>query len=146
MANVTFDGVNKLMVVNAGITTIDVQVDLYSDWKEWVLTSDNAKYPLAFTTTGGDALGGSEYLGAYFFLENGWKIRPYEGNHVLSVNGNLFTRDGSSPFVSTLGAYNVSIRSKFSSLTNIVTVSGGGGGGGSVPSDVLTVGDFIALK
>ena len=33
---VTFDGINKHIIINPGETQIDVQVDLYSAWKEWV--------------------------------------------------------------------------------------------------------------
>lgn len=129
---VTFDGVNKLIICNSGTTELNVKIDLYSDWKEFSLTSDNAKYLQAFSTTGGDTLDTGVYLGDYYFLENGWKIRPYEGNHVLTVTGNLFSRDGLSPFVSTLGAYNVSIRSKYSSLTQ----TAGSGGSGATANDI----------
>lgn len=124
MSVVTFDGVNKLIICNSGTTELSVQIELYSDWKEWVRTDSNAKYEQAFSTTGGDALSLTLNLGDYYFLENGWKIRPYEGNHVLTVTGNLFTRDGLSPFVSTVGSYNVSIRSNYASLTQ--TTAGGG--------------------
>jgi hypothetical protein len=120
MAKVTFDGTNKLIIVDNGVTSLDAAIDLYSDWKEWMLTSDNSKYPLAFATIGGDDLGGGRYLGATYFLENGWKIRPYEGNHALSLVGNIYTRDGSSPFVSTLGNYNVLITSSVSNLIDTV--------------------------
>lgn len=124
MAKVTFDGTNKLIIVDSGITSLDAAIDLYSDWKEWVLVGDNSKYPLAFSTIGGDDLGGGRYLGATYFLENGWKIRPYEGNHALSIVGNIYTRDGSSPFVVTLGNYNVLITSNVSNLIDTIAVGG----------------------
>ena len=54
MAKVTFDGPNKLIIVNPGIVELDVQVDIYSDWKEWAATGDNLKYPPALRTIGGD--------------------------------------------------------------------------------------------
>lgn len=124
MAVVTFNGATKTISVNTGVTSLNVKVDLYSDWKEWLLLSDNAKYEQAFSTVGGDDLGGGLFLGDYYFLENGWKIKPQEGNHVLTVIGNLISRDGGSPFISTVGNFNVSIRSQYSSLTQ--TANGGG--------------------
>lgn len=130
MAKVTFDGVNKLIIVNVGETSISVDTDIYSDWKEWLLESDNIKYPIAISAIGGDPIGGGRFLGTTFFLENGWKMRPYEGNHTLSVIGNLYTRDGSSPFVQTLGSYNVLISMQVSNLIDTVAT------GGSTPSDV----------
>lgn len=122
---VTFDGINKLIICNSGTTELNVKTDLYSDWKEWMLTSSNSKYLQAFSTTGGDELSLTLNLGDYYFLENGWKIRPYEANHELTIIGNLFTRDSLSPFVVTLGNFNVSIRSNYASLTQ--TTAGGGG-------------------
>lgn len=131
MAKVTFDGINKLIIVNNGENSISVDTDIYSDWKEWLLLSDNIKYPIAISAIGGDPIGGARYLGSTFFLENGWKLRPYEGNHSLTVAGNLYTRDGSSPFVQTIGAYNVLISMQVSNLIDIVATSGG-----NTPSDI----------
>ena len=93
MALVTFDGPNKLMIVNPGVTEIDVKVDLYSDWKEWTLLSDNSKYLPAMSAIGGEPIGGGIFVGSTFFFLNGWKLRPYEGNHTLNVVGNLYTDD-----------------------------------------------------
>lgn len=109
MAKVSFDGVNKLIICDSGVTELNVQTDLYSEWKNWAVESDNLKYLPAFRTIGGDPLTGSAKLADTYFLLNGWKIRPYEGNHRLVITGNLFTEDGSNPFVSTVGSYNVLI-------------------------------------
>lgn len=124
MAKVTFDGINRLIIINFGETSIDVAIDVYGDWKEWILQSDNSKYTVAISAIGGDPIGGGRYLGSTFFLENGWKLRPYEGNHVLSVVGNLYTRDGSSPFVPTIGSYNVLTSMQVSNLIDTVSTSG----------------------
>ena len=32
---VTFDGPNKLILINHGEVSIDVKEDIYSGWKEW---------------------------------------------------------------------------------------------------------------
>lgn len=121
MAKVTFDGPNKLIVADAGVTDLDVKVDLYSDWKEWVILSDNSKFLTAFSAVGGEDLPGGNFLGSTFFLENGWKIRPDEATHVLTVDGNLYARDGSDPYVDTLGAFTVRIQQKFSNLVDTVS-------------------------
>jgi hypothetical protein len=121
MSKATFSGETRRININTGQTAIDVKLDLYSDWKGWMLEGDNAKYLPAFSTTGGDAISDSESVGDYYFLENGWKIKPQEANHVLTVTGNLFSRDGSSPFVETDGSFNVSVRSKYAALTNQIS-------------------------
>ena len=73
---------------------------------------------------GGNALGGGVLLGAYYFLTNGWKIRPQEADHTLIVEGNLFpVPDTAGLFVNTLGQFNVIIALRTSSLTQQVIVS-----------------------
>lgn len=122
----TFDGTNKLIIISSGTTTVDAK-DLYSRWKDWVVLSDNAKYLGAMSVLGGDPLPGGRYLGTTYFIENGWKIRPYEGNHTLVLSGNLYSRDGSDPFVNTLGNYNVRIMLTVSNLVDTVATGGGSG-------------------
>jgi hypothetical protein len=119
---VTFDGPNKIMteISAEGDNTLEV-VDIYSAWKEWVLQSDNAKYEQAFAVVGGDPISGTQNLGSTFFLENGWRIRPAELTHKLTVLGNLFTREaGESPFIPVLGAYTVTIELRVSNLVDTV--------------------------
>jgi hypothetical protein len=118
MANkVTFDWANLLIIVDNGVTELDVQVDLYSDWKEDVKLTDNIKHPPAFRTTGGDPISPTENIGATFFLINGWKIRPQEADHTLILDGNLFTEPSvNSVFQPTIGDFTVVITTKVSSL------------------------------
>ena len=166
MANVTFYGTTQLIVVNPGVTSI-AMLDVYSAWKLWVSQSDNAKYNQALFALGGDPLPGGKFLGTTYFLENGWKIRPYEGNHVLTINGNLQTRDGSDPMVSTLGTYNVRVMLTVSNLVDAVNTGGGvgtvaevrdavwqanldtyvaGTAGNWVKKKLLSAGKFLGLK
>lgn len=91
---VTFDGVNKIIYINPGETDINVQTDLYSDWKEWLRLEDYMKYVKAFDVVGGEPTVGTERLDATFFLINGWKIQPYPGSYTLNIKGNLFDVDG----------------------------------------------------
>ena len=123
MPNVTIDGATKVITVNSLVTALDVKEDLYSYWKDWVLEGDNSKYLIAFTTSGGEEISTGVYVGSYFFLENGWKIKPYEGDHRLTITGNLYTRDGTSPFIATTGSYNVSIETRNSNLSTGVSTS-----------------------
>lgn len=115
---VTFDGENRFIRVNDNVTFLDVKEDLYSAWKRWVAQDDNLKYPVAFRSVGGDPLPGEKSLGSTFFLNLPWKIKPFEGNHTLEINGNLFQEDGSSPFTTTNGNYNVQIIQQVSSLVD----------------------------
>ena len=110
---VTFNGTDKKIIVNDAITELDVQVDLYSDYKEWLKESDNSKYLLAMRTVGGDPTTGAKSVAPYFFLTNGWKIRPYEGDHTLTITGNLFVDEpgtyGYNLTIPTIGNYTVTV-------------------------------------
>ena len=97
---VTFDGPNKLIRVNNGVTALNVQRDIYSAWKEWwIYLSDNPKWEAAMRSTGGDPLPGILDLGATFFLTNGWRIKPWKGFYTLTITGNIYTEEGESPTV-----------------------------------------------
>jgi len=122
---VTFDGVNRLILVNNGVTSLDVKQDIYSDWKEWMGQEDHEKYTEAISSVGGEPIGNNQYVGSTFFLENGWRIRSWEGDHSLNVEGNLFTREsGQFPFVTTLGSYSVNYILARSQLVQAIQVGG----------------------
>lgn len=122
MATFTFDGDN-LLIIAQDATDIDVQVDLYSDWKEWLKLSDNAKYPPAFDTDGGRNTSPTELTGRNFFLRNdlGWRVRPHESDYEPRVIGNLFKADVTlDAVVPTLGGFTVLFQVERSNLSSIL--------------------------
>lgn len=58
----TFDGINKIIIVNSNDINL---LEMYSRWKEWVLSSDNAKFHPAFLYHDDDTIE----------IINGWKIK-----------------------------------------------------------------------
>jgi hypothetical protein len=123
-----FDGVARVITISAQ-TAVSVR-DIYSRWADWVPVSDNAKYPPAFSTIGGndiDATAGTK-IPIYGFLINGWKIRPQEASHTLNVtDGVLLVDGGGDPFVNTLGSFVV--RVNYQQPVQAISFSTGGGGG-----------------
>ncbi len=148
---VTFNGTDKKIIVNDAITELDVQVDLYSDWKEWSQENDNSKYLPAIRTVGGDPTTGVKSVAPYFFLTNGWKIRPQEADHTLIITGNLFVDEpgtyGYNLTIPTLGDYTVTV--VLSTTSDTITVSAGSGLDAEEHDKVmkiLTVSKFLGLK
>lgn len=120
-----FDGSSKIISLTLGTTQLNVR-DLYSRWKDWVKQS-GMNYLKAFEVVGGDPIDESAgiYITSYFFLINGWKIKPQEANHKLIVyDGILTTSDGSDPFIQTQGNYNVLVQ--YSQPIKSETISIGG--------------------
>lgn len=125
-AKLTYDTGKKLFILNTGVINLDVVVDLYSDAKEdWKTDSTLNKFIFPMVAIGGQGIGGGQKVSTYVILRNGWKIRPHEANHTLTVAGNLITDDQTSPFVNVLGNYQVNIKSVVSSnsLTAGVAIS-----------------------
>lgn len=119
----SFDGTTK--IIQFGISDVAMSAAyIYSRWKDWVATGSNAKYPQAFTTVGGDPLGGSIYITPYFFLTNDWKLRPYARDHTLTITDNLLTDDNSSPFNFPSGGYAIEVVRQFALKTETVDGSG----------------------
>jgi len=111
----TFDGDNLIITLSAvvdGVLTVDVKIDLYSDWKEWVKITGNAKYPQAFRPDGGAPLSGIINQGSYYFLNNldGWRIKPFENDGTYFIVGNLAVEDTSiETFLPTDGTFTTAI-------------------------------------
>jgi hypothetical protein len=98
MSKVTFDGPNKLINLNPGENTLDVQIDLYSEWKRWAVLEFNLKFEQAFRTFGGDQTIAGQFAPRYFFLTNGWRIVVDNGEDV-NIGINLFTDELDTPFI-----------------------------------------------
>ena len=93
------------------------------------MIGDNAKYPNAFNVIGGEPINtdGSQVISPYFFFINGWKLRPQEANHQLTINGNLLSLDGTNPTIATLGGYEVFVRTILSVNSTSTTIATGSG-------------------
>ena len=152
---IIFDSANRRIVLDSANVSAS---ELWSRWSDWVMLSDNAKYLPAFTQVGGDDLGSGLLIPPYIFLQNGWRVRPMESNHLLIITGNLFVLGGGVPVVQTLGAFNVSAQFTVPVQAQAISIAGGSG---SAPSAVavadavwshtfvgklLTVAKFLGIK
>ena len=120
MAIVNFIPSRRLIeeVDTGGDNELDIDA-IYSEWKVWYAVDDNSKNSPAMRTVGGDSITEVQDLGATFFLINGWRFKPAERNHRLTLVGNWFT-DPSGDFttVATDGNFQVLISERVSNLTD----------------------------
>ena len=94
---ITVDYAKKHIIVNNGVTSLDVQIDLYSDLKEiWQL--DDRKYrnfrpPVR--VIGGDPTTGGQFAGDIYFMTEGWKL--FIDLTETQLAGALFSDDYATP-------------------------------------------------
>lgn len=126
-----FDGANRLIILTPGTVTLDVQ-DMYSRWKDWATGSNgqNLAYGQAMRVVGGDETVADNRIANYFYLMNGWKIRPQEASHVLNVDGTLIEETGGDPFQDTVGNWRVRIVQVIPMQAEAIVTGEGSGTGG----------------
>ena len=101
---ITLNGSTKRIILDSASVSA---AQIWSAWVDW--HEANQQWPLAFQLVGGIALGGGLFIPPYFFLLNGWRVRPMEASHNLTITGNLFVDGGGVPVVGTLGTYQVNV-------------------------------------
>ena len=101
---ITLNGTAKRIILDSASVSA---AQIWSAWVDW--HEANQQWPLAFQLVGGNALGGGLFIPPYFFLMNGWRVRPMEASHNLTITGNLFVDGGGVPVVGTLGTYQVNV-------------------------------------
>jgi hypothetical protein len=153
---ITFDAASKRIILDSSSASA---TEIYSRWTDWAAEGDNAKYGMVIRQVGSDDLGSGLAIPPYYFLQDGWRVRPMESSHLLVVTGNLFVEGGGQPVVNTLGAYNVSVQYTVPVQAQAFSTSGGGGGSAPTPEQnadavwshpfvakLLTVAKFLGIK
>ena len=104
-----------------GSVVLDVQRDFYSECKRlWFSNATLNRLRFPFFSIGGNSLTPTRKLGGYFFLRNdlGWRLKPFENDHQLILDENLFGNDTSLPVIRpTDGSFTVDIVRTVSPLT-----------------------------
>ena len=127
MSDATFDGAN-LHITLPSIGSFDVEKNFYSAWKEWLAQADNAKYPPAFDTTGGDNVGSGQTIAPYYFCRNdlGWRIKMPADNGEIIVAGNLFPRDPSASLFEQTAGFDAFLRLEVSTRAVVIETATSG--------------------
>jgi hypothetical protein len=155
-----FDGPNLQIHIDLA-SVVDATVtftpeELWSRWVDWTLIGDNSKYLPALRITGGDPIGGGQYIGNYLFLRNdlGWRgIPPEVDGATVIINGAFFGEDPTLPVMfNNVGQETKLIINRSSMVTN--TASGGGSTDlsavlsqlNAIQTSMATKGDVYAAK
>lgn len=138
---ITFDGATKRIVLDSAAVSA---AEIWSRWVDWH-AAGNTQWPLAFQLVGGQALGGELFIPPYFFLLNGWRVRPMESSHNLTITGNLFVDGGGVPVVSTLGTYQVNVNYTVPVQAQGIATSGSGYNG-LTPTEIAAIADAVWSK
>jgi len=82
-----------------GLVTLDMREDIYSEAKEdWIATPSLRKlrFPLRDPIT---VFVKGVWVGPFVFVDNesGWRIRPYDADHELTINGDFLASDETIP-------------------------------------------------
>lgn len=85
---VGFNGATKRVIVNAGVTALDIREDVYSAWIRWLELDDNTRFLPAMRQSGFDPIPGG-FTGAIYFISNGWKLE-YDPS-VVAISGVLYS-------------------------------------------------------
>ena len=99
--------------------------EIYSRWKDWAI-ADNANWPPAWRTIGGDDLGEGRVFPRAFFLRNdrGWLIRKPEGNGEYRIDGNVLAEN---PALATtaepVGAFTPTLRINLENVSSFNVAS-----------------------
>ena len=137
-----FDGSTKIITLDDASVTA---AEIWSRWADWHGASDNARWPLAFRQVGGDDLGGGLSIPPYYFLLNGWRVRPMESSHNLTITGNLFVDGGGVPVTSTIGTFQVNVNYTVPVQAQGISTSGGTYTG-LTPAEITAIADAVWSK
>lgn len=149
---ITFDALNKRIILDGTSVTAS---QIWKAWIDWVVIADNSKYLPALKQIGGDELGSGLLIPPYLFLLNGWRVRPMEADHDLTITGNLFVEGGGVPVVRTLGQWQVNVNYTVPVQAQAISTAGSSISTGDISNAVwshpfvnklLTVAKFLGLK
>lgn len=90
---IEFDPINKYIKITSGISI--TALEIYNAVMNWVDEQPNMSHTVPMKAIGKAPLGGGAYTDSIFILQNGWKIKLYNGTYQFTIIGTLITDDES---------------------------------------------------
>ena len=106
---------------------VNAQVDVWSDLiEDWEATLALRRFTFPLIAIGGQTISAGK-LGTTYVLLDPWQFAPYEADHEMVIDGNLFTESALTRLVlPTVGAYTVIVTRNLSTLVEVVEVGTSG--------------------
>lgn len=120
---VEFDPTNKYIKITSGTSITGLEI--YNATMDWCDAQENMAYSVPMKAIGKAPLGGGVYTDSIFILQDGWKIKLYDGTYQFTVYGTVITDDESSRTVPPDTGY-VEVVFQVSSQATIISGEGAG--------------------
>lgn len=88
---IQFDSANKYIKITSG--TSITALEIYNAVMEWHDEKENMGYSVPMRAVGKANMGGGIHSDSIFILQNGWKIKLYDGNYQFTITGTLIALD-----------------------------------------------------
>ncbi len=100
---------------------VNAQIDVWSDLiEDWEATLALRRFTFPLVAIGGQTISAGK-LGTTYVLLDPWQIAPYEADHELVIDGNLFTESALTKLVlPTVGGFTVIVTRNLSTLVEVV--------------------------
>lgn len=120
-----FDGPTTRIILEAGDGDVVAVEDIFDAWEAWHAGAGSA-YDDVIVAAGGEDLGGGVLAARYFFLDtgSGWRIRPREEAHTLTLQGSLYSSPADQAlFAPTLGDFQVLIQMRLGAGAPVISAA-----------------------
>ena len=95
-----FDPINKFIKILSGSQNPLDALDIYDKSMDWADNSGSMVYDAPMGAVGKAPLGGGVYSDSIFILQNGWKLKFYDGTYQFIIKGTIITDDETARTVS----------------------------------------------
>jgi len=113
---ITFNPIEKIIQLDTFTVS---ERELWTEFVNWSVLSDNLKYGVGMTQ-----IGGAEPIALYIYLELGWKIRPMEADGITTITGNVLVQGGGSPITPTVGNWQTLVNMETPVKASAIEVGG----------------------
>lgn len=88
---IEFDPIAKYIKITSGVSI--TALEIYNTTMDWCDAPENIGYSIPMSAVGKAPLGEGVFSDSIFVLQNGWKIKLYDGTYQFTIFGTVITDD-----------------------------------------------------